>query len=353
MTVERQSALMSSGPHSDEARLLAAASRGDREAFAHLGEPYRRELRLHCYRMLGSFHEAEDLVQDTYLRAWRSVSHFEGRASFRTWLYRIATNACLNVLAARAPRIMPESRGAASDARPGPTPATEVPWLEPFPDAALEGLADARPGPDARYALRESVQLAFVAAIQHLPPRQRAALLLHDVLGWSAAEIAHLLATSVAAVNSALQRARATLDRERPGDHMPATADWDRGQDALLHRYLQAWEASDADSFAAMLRDDAVMSMPPWPEWYRGRAAIRAFFAWTSRPGGHGPFRLVATRANAQPAFAFYSRGLGAPEWRAHSLQLVGAHDGAITYIASFVTGSLVTACGLPYVLPD
>ena len=198
-------------PHQPSQRGRVPAA--DRDGFQHLAEPYRQELQLHCYRMLGSLHDAEDLVQETLLRAWRGLDRFEGRTALRGWLYRIATNTCLDALAdrARARRVLPEAHGSPSQRRPLGGPATEIAWLEPYPDTAHDGLADTAPGPEARFEMSEAVQLAFVAAIQHLPPRQRAVLLLCDVLGWSATETARLLDASVASVNSALQRARATL----------------------------------------------------------------------------------------------------------------------------------------------
>jgi RNA polymerase sigma-70 factor, ECF subfamily len=302
--------------------------------------------------MLGSLHDSEDLVQDTFLRAWRALERFEGRASFRTWLYRIATNACLNALSTRstARRILPERQSPPSAQMPPEEPALDIAWLEPYPDSALDGIADASPGPDARYELREAVQLAFVAAIQLLPPRQRAALLLHDVMGWSASDTARLLGTSTASVNSALQRARQTLEKRRPvGAPISVPPPGDR-QRALLERYVHSWERADVDGFVALLRDEAVLSMPPWREWYRGRDAIRTFFAWTSRSGGHGPFRLVPTAANRQPAFAFYSRWQSA-EWRAHSIQVLTVHGDSVAAMTSFVTPSLFSAFGLPAVL--
>src|SRR5438034_1644739 len=203
-------------PH--EAALLASAKGGDRRAFQQLTEPHRRELLVHCYRMLGSFHDAEDLVQETLLRAWRGLKSFDGRASTRYWLYRIATNACLNALATRASasRVLPETESPATEQMPDREPASDIAWLEPYPDSALEQIADEAPGPDVRYEMREAVQLAFIAAIQLLPPRQRAALLLRDVLGWSAADVARLLDASVASVNGALQRARAMIDKRFP-----------------------------------------------------------------------------------------------------------------------------------------
>jgi RNA polymerase sigma-70 factor (ECF subfamily) len=339
-------------PH--EAALLASAKGGDRRAFQQLTEPRRRELLVHCYRMLGSFHDAEDLVQETLLRAWRGLKGFDGRASTRYWLYRIATNACLNALATRASagRVLPETESPPTEQMPDREPATDIAWLEPYPDSALEQIADNAPGPDARYEMREAVQLAFIAAIQLLPPRQRATLLLTDVLGWSAAESARLLDSSVAAVNSALQRARTTLE-ERLAERAPRVAvAASEEQRALLERYVRAWESTDVDGFTALLKEDAVMSMPPWRQWYRGRAAIAAFFALTGRPGGHAPFRLVPTAANRQPAYAFYSRWQS-PEWRFHSIQLLTLHGDTIAAMTSFVMPPLASVFGLPAVLGD
>src|SRR6266446_4435927 len=238
-----------------------AASRqepaGDRSnrAFEQLAEPFRRELKVHCYRMLGSLHEAEDAVQETYLRAWRSFESFDGRGSFRAWLYRIATNACLDALASRkhAHRLLPDQRAPATTEMPDGTPATDVAWLEPYPDADLEGIADDAPNPEAKYTSRQAVQLAFVAVIQQLPPRQRAVLLLCDVLGWSAAEAAALLGGSIASVNSALQRSRETLARHHAAGRPPADAPTDPGQKKLLGRYVQAWEALDLEGFVSLL----------------------------------------------------------------------------------------------------
>jgi RNA polymerase sigma-70 factor (ECF subfamily) len=337
-----------------DVELLQRAKTGDRDAFQRLGEPHRAELQLHCYRMLGSLHDAEDLVQDTYLRAWRGLERFEARTSFRRWLYRIATNACLNALASRASsrRVLTDTSGEPSSGMPGREPASEIAWLEPYPDAALEQIADATPGPDARYELREAVQLAFIAAIQLLPPRQRAALLLRDVLGWSAAEVARLLDASVASVNSSLQRARSMIEKRLPADR-PRTAPMlppSHEQQALLERYLRSWEMADVGAFVALLKEDAVLTMPPWPLWYRGREAIGTFFAWTARPGGNGPYRLVPTAANGQPAFAFYSRFQGS-EWRSHSIQLLTIQDDLVAEMTSFVTSAQFQAFGLDAVL--
>jgi RNA polymerase sigma-70 factor (ECF subfamily) len=346
MTLDRE--------RTDEAALLALAKERDRGAFQQLTDRYRRELQVHCYRMLGSFHDAEDLVQETFLRAWRSVPSFDGRASMRHWLYRIATNACLNALASRARlgRVLPESQSPPTTQMPSREPASEIGWLEPYPDCALDGVADGAPGPEARYATREAVHLAFIAAIQLLPPRQRATLLLTDVLGWSARDSARLLGSSVAAVNSALQRARATLDERLPGGPPQCSLSPGETQRALLDRYVRAWETMDVDVFTALLKDDAVMSMPPWREWYHGRPAIATFFARTGRPGGHAPFRLVPTAANREPAFAFYSRWQS-PEWRFHSIQVVVVDGSRIEKLTSFVMPALASAFDLPDVLAD
>jgi RNA polymerase sigma-70 factor, ECF subfamily len=295
-------------PHDDT--LLASAKDGDRQAFQQLTERHRRELQVHCYRMIGSFHDAEDLVQETLLRAWRGLQGFAGRASTRYWLYRIATNACLSVLATRASagRVLPETHGPATEQMPDREPASDIDWLEPYPDSALECIADNAPRPDARYEMRESVQLAFIAAIQLLPPRQRVALLLHDVLGWSAVESARLLDSSVAAVTSALQRARVTLEERLPGGPPRIVTPASDAQRALLDRYVRAWETTDVDGFTALLKEDAVMSMPPWKQWYRGRAAIAAFFGRTGRPGGHAPFRLSVAAIRPASRCALYQR---------------------------------------------
>lgn len=314
-----------------------------KQAFVRLAEPFRPELRLHCYRMLGSVHEAEDLVQETYLRAWRSFEQFDD-GSFRAWLYRIATNACLNALESKksAQRLLPDQVSAATVKMPG-APAADVAWLEPYPDVDLEGVADAAPGPEARYAARESVQLAFVAALQQLPARQRAALMLCDVLGWPAAEAASLLESSTAAVNSALQRARETLAKTWPeGRTVPPI---DAAQQQLLVRYLKAWESHDADGFGALLKEDASVVMPPWLEWYVGRETIRAFFAkqWQTCAG----LRLRPTGANGQPAFGVYERAADG-RFAAHSLHVITFAGAEISTVTLFHEPKLFRAFGLP-----
>ncbi|HYZ01309.1 MAG TPA: sigma-70 family RNA polymerase sigma factor [Candidatus Binatia bacterium] len=332
---------------------IAGRTVRDPDTFQRLAEPYRRELQVHCYRMVGSRQDAEDLVQETYLRAWRGFDSFRGGASLRTWLYRIATNACLNAMARgpNAKRVLPESVVPPATGTPAGEPLTDVAWLEPYPDSELEGIPDAAPGPAARYEMREAVQLAFVAAIQHLPARQRAVLLLRDVLGWSAAETAGLLDTSVAAVNSALQRARATLAQRfpagRPGVQGPPVEDLDR---TLLDRYVRAWETADLDGFVSLLREDAVMTMPPLPEWYAGRDAVAAFFRWltTARFPEPGSFRLLPTAANRQPAFGVYIREGDDPVWRAHALQVVTIANGLVAAMTSFRSPAVFAAFGLP-----
>jgi len=336
-----------------------SASRSN-QSFERLTEPYRRELKVHCYRMLGSLHEAEDLVQETYLRAWRSFDGFDGTGSLRAWLYRIATNACLNALASRksAKRLLPDQHGAATLEMPDGKPATEVAWLEPFPDAELDRIADDATNPEARYAAGESVRLAFVAAIQQLPPRQRAVLLLCDVLGWSAAETAALLDGSTASINSALQRARETLSKHYPGDHSGVIstplAPPTQAQQELLGRYVRAWEALDVSAFVALLKEDAIYTMPPVAQWYSGRNAIRAFFAWAWK--FYSGCRLIPTSANGQPAFAAYTRVGADQQWKAHSIHLPELDQDRVVRLTLFVKPGgpeLFSAFGLPQILPD
>jgi RNA polymerase sigma-70 factor (ECF subfamily) len=338
---------MTSGELADDDALMALAKRGDGDAFERLAEPHRTELRLHCYRMLGSIHDAEDMVQETLLRAWRGIAAFEERASLRGWLYRIATNVCLDAIERRdrQRRVLPDLTGEPFDRMPDADGALDIAWLEPYPDAALVGVPDSAPTPDVRYELREAVQLAFIAAIQYLPPRQRAALLLRDVLGWSASEVAKLLDASVASVNGALQRARAVIDARLPSRRQSLFTPT-ASQREVLDRYLHAWERADVDAFVALLREDVVLSMPPWPNWYRGRSAVGSVFAWTARPGGNGPFRLLPTAANGQPAFAFYSR-FGGDVWRPHSIQVIELDGDSVASMTSFVTPTLFSAFGL------
>ena len=324
--------------------------------FERLAEPLRRELKLHCYRMLGSLHEADDAVQETYLRAWRSFAGFDARGPFRAWAYRIATNVCLDALATRknARRFLPDQRAPAAAEMPDGAPARDVAWLEPYPDSEMDGVADEAPNPEARYAAREAVELAFVAVIQELPPRQRAALLLCDVLGWSAAEAATLIGGSIASVNSALQRSRERLAKRRPEGRQAGARALDPGQEALLGRYLQAWEGLDLDDFVTLLKDDAIFAMPPMPQWYKGREAIRVFFDWAWN--GYAGFRLVPTAANRQPAFGLYSRAARDAPWAAHSIHLLALERDAISALTLFVKPDgprLFSAFGLPLILPE
>jgi RNA polymerase sigma-70 factor, ECF subfamily len=332
--------------------LFKRGSDDERQVFQRLAGPYRRELKLHCYRMVGSLQEAEDLVQESYLRAWRSRAEFDGSGSFRGWLYRIATNACLNILASRRRlrRVLPDALGPSAQGKPSPEPANEIAWLEPYPDEEIDHLPDAAPGPDARYETREAVRLAFVAAIQLLPPRQRAALLLCDVMGWSAEETARMLEASSASINSALQRARATLAKRFPKGRLDVPGAPDEAQRGLIDRYVRAWESADLDSFVALLRNDVVYSMPPWREWYQGRDEVRAFFTWAW--SHYGGFRLVPIAANRQPAFAIYSRAKSGGEWRAHTIQVVSMQDRAIAALTSFRDRRLFEPFGLPAALP-
>jgi RNA polymerase sigma-70 factor, ECF subfamily len=333
------------------------------DEFGRLAEPFRRELQVHCYRMLGSVHEAEDLVQEAYMRAWRSFDTFktvEG-GSFRAWLYRIATNACLNSLATwkDSQRFLPNQLAAANLQMPS-SPATDVAWLEPYPNAYLDGMGDERANPEARYAAHESVQLAFVAAIQLLPARQRAVLLLCDVLGWAAAEAATLLESSTASINSALQRARETLAKHYPAKHdtgsRPQIAPLSNPvQQRLLDRYLDAWQRHNVSGFVALLKEDATVIMPPWREWFVGRDTIGSFFgvAWKTCNG----LRLVPTGANGQPAFAVYELSTGPDvRWAAHSIHVLSFGQGNISTITMFVppTGpDLFKSFGLPLILPE
>jgi RNA polymerase sigma-70 factor (ECF subfamily) len=323
----------------------------DRLAFEQFTTIHRRELKLHCYRMMGSLHEADDLVQDTLLRAWRARSEFDGRGSVRGWLYTIATNSCLNALKARsrADRILQQPGQPPSNGRATGGSVAEVTWLEPYPDAELPDLVDGDPGPEARYETREAVQLAFVAAIQVLPPRQRASLLLSDVLGWSAVETAQLLGGSTASINSALQRARATLAARYPEGRPARRSQPNLEEGLLLERYMQAWQAANLAGFIELLREDATYHMPPWREWYQGREAIRGFFdtVWAN----FGGFRTVAIGANAQPAVAVYARSRQDPTWRAHSLHVIEPAEGGIASLTVYVGPlgpKLFPAFGLP-----
>jgi RNA polymerase sigma-70 factor (TIGR02960 family) len=286
---------------------MSRARAGDSDAFRELTEPHRRELQVHCYRMLGSFQDAEDALQDTLLAAWQSLPGFQGRASLRTWLYRIATNRCLNARrsASRRPAKEWDVPGVEP---PEPTRLGEVVWLQPFPGALLEGAIEVPLGPEARYEQTESISLAFVTALQVLPPRQLAVLVLRDVLGFHASEVAGMLDSTVGSVNSTLKRARASLQRRWPpaADREPPPASDSPAEDAVVARFVRAWESADVDALVALLTDDVFISMPPMPFEYQGRDVVARFCA--SLFGAGRRFDLVPTRANGQPAFGAYLR---------------------------------------------
>lgn len=312
------------------------------EAFQDLVHPYRRELAAYCYRMLGSLADAEDQVQETMLSAWRGIDGFEGRSSMRSWLYRIATNGCLDAIRRRPRRGMPAEHGAPADPlAPLADPDGELLWIEPAPASLWEG---APASPEASVSARESVQLAFVVALQHLPATQRAVLILREVVGWSAAEVAELLDTTVASVNSALQRARATLDAKR------ARPEATPANEALVARYIAAWESGDVSALAALLREDVITSMPPVAAWFQGREALRTFIA--PRIGGPGVQRVVRIQAADELVFAFYRR-MGGPTHDAHAIQVVRTAGDQVAEIHAFLDASLFPRFGLPVQLSD
>jgi RNA polymerase sigma-70 factor (TIGR02960 family) len=330
--------------------LMFAARGGDGTAFRELTEPYRRELQVHCYRMLGSLQDAEDALQDTLLAAWQGIEGFQGRASLRTWLYRIATNRCLN--ARRAARRRPAGEWNVPQVEPPePTRLGDIAWLEPFPDALLDGVIDLPPGPEARYEQTEAISLAFVTALQALPPRQLAVLILRDVLEFHAAEVADMLDSTVESVTSALKRARAGLRRRQP-----PTTDGERppvphspAENAIAARFVSAWESADLDALVALLTDDVFISMPPMPFEYQGRDVVIRFCASLFRAGRR--FDLVPTRANGQPAFGAYLR---APTGIRHGtglyvLTLTGDRIAAMTRFDN----SVLPFFGLPRCVPE
>jgi RNA polymerase sigma-70 factor (TIGR02960 family) len=314
--------------------VVAAARAGDQAAFAELVERHRRELHVHCYRMLGSFEEAEDVVQETFLRAWRNRESFEGGPGFRAWLYRIATNACLDALRRSSRRVASLHSFA------------EVPWLQPYPDRLLDEIAPRDAEPDAVVVAKETISLAFIAAIQLLPPRQRAVLILREVLGWSAGETASLLDTTVAGVNSALQRARATLQEQRPARrHDWSASDLSEDERRLLQGFIDAHERADAAAAVALVREDIRVTMPPHPWCFEGVAALAPLLhQGLTEPGD---WRLVPTRANRQPTAATYLRRPGDTEFRAFKFDVLRVEDGAIAEITTF-GATLFPEFGLP-----
>jgi RNA polymerase sigma-70 factor (TIGR02960 family) len=326
---------------------LSRARAGDEQAFRDLTDPYRRELHLHCYRILGSVQDAEDLLQETLLAAWRGLEQFEERSSLRSWLYRIATNRCLNALRASGRRPV-QARGDL----PRPTRIGEPLWLEPYPDAMLDGVPSVASGPEARYETKEAVALAFVTGLQHLPPRQRAVLVLRDVLGYQASEVAEMLDSSEASVNSALQRARATLDARLPANRERAPLPRSARERDLLARFAEAFENGDIDGVVALLTDDALLTMPPQPLEYEGHEAIAAFL--DDRFATHDGRRvvLVPTRANSQPAFGHYIEDPHAPVIRYFGVLVLTLEGDHIAGITRFGDSAILPRFGLPRTLP-
>jgi RNA polymerase sigma-70 factor (ECF subfamily) len=343
--------------------VVAAARAGDEAAFARLVERHRRELRAHCYRMVGSVDEAEDLVQETFLRAWRHIGGFEGRSTLRAWLYRIATNACLDALDGRARRVLPQDlEPATTEPGSGPTAAAmvaraDVSWLQPLPDHLWEPAADRDEEPEAVAVRRETIELAFIAALQHLPPRRRAVLVLRDVLGWPARQTAEHLGVSEASVTSALHRARTTLRErlpERRADWAPTTEPT-AAERAVVDRYMAAVERADLAAVADLLAEDVRAAMPPWSLWLAGRPAVMAALttSWDPRsPDYVGQFRMVATRANGQPAVATYLRAPGDDAHRAFAIGALRIEGGRIAEIVAFHDPTLFPAFGLPATAP-
>jgi RNA polymerase sigma-70 factor, ECF subfamily len=315
-----------------------------REAFAVAIERHRQELQVHCYRMLGSLEDAEDVVQETLLRAWRRRETFQGRSTLRAWLYGIATNACLDALERRSRRLLPPSLTPPADPLAPPLPPSEVGWLEPYPDRLLDEVADNDDGPHETIVARETIELAFLVAIQHLPPRQRAVLILRDVLGWNARETASIVDTTLIASNSALQRARETLRQYLPEERLRwgSSTTPDALESSLLARYMEAWDRSDVDGLVALLKEDARLAMPPTPAWYDGRASIGAFLA--AHPlGPNGPHHVhVPTRANRQPALAAFIRPKPGAALRPLGVQVLRISDGLIAEIDIFLQPQLV-----------
>ena len=335
-------------PGTPEGQLLRAASDGDQDAFARLVEPYRRELQAHCYRMLGSYADAEDAVQETLLRAWRSLARFEGRSSLRSWLYRIATNRCLTAIERRPKRVLPIDYAPAADPHDRPAdPVNDPVWLEPYPDLELgfEGLA----GPEARYEQREAVELAFIAALQHLPARQRAVLILRDVLGFSARETAGVLDTTPVSIDSALQRAHKTVDDKLPSLSQQQTLRLvgDDQLSDLVARYIDAFEQHDVDAVVSMLAEDVQMAMPPLPSWYSGREEVAGFLlAYPLR--GHRQWKMAATSANGQPAVATWLWDDDLDAFTPHSVSVLTLRGNQIVGIMAFLDPGALTPFRLP-----
>ncbi len=335
------------GRPSGEHELLDAARRGDESAYGKLVEPHRRELHAHCYRMLGSVSDAEDALQESLLRAWRGLPGFEGRSSLRSWLYRIATNTCLRMIERRPKRLLPADFGPAADhdERPG-APLVESVWVEPYPDEELGG---ERSAPEARYEQREAVELAFIAALQQLPARQRAALILCDVLGFSGSEVADALETTTASVYSALQRAHKAVDERLPERTQQATLRvlGDAALRDVVSAYVEAWERGDVDAVVSMLTEDALIAMPPMATWYRGREAVAWFLhGWPLAAGSS--WRLVPVGANGQLAFGHYIWNEASGRYLPHGINVLTMRGTQISEITAFLTPEAFGRFGLP-----
>jgi RNA polymerase sigma-70 factor (ECF subfamily) len=333
----------------NEQALLAAARDGDEGAFGQLIGSHRTALHAHCYRMLGSAQDAEDALQETLLNAWRALPRFEGRSSLRSWLYRIATNACLKMIERRPRRVLPIDYGPAADPHdPVAQPLVESVWLEPYPDTGIE-LEDRRASPDARYEKRESVELAFVAALQHIPARQRAVLILRDVLAFSAKEVAEALEMTPAAVDTALQRAHKTVDQRLPAQSQQATlrALGDDRLRELVGGFVDAWERNDVDSIVAMLTHDATITMPPQSTWYRGRDAVATFLRTVALAAGNH-WRLLPVTANGQLAFGEYRWNETAERFVGQAVMVLTLADSLIADITAFRGRERFADFGLP-----
>jgi RNA polymerase sigma-70 factor (ECF subfamily) len=331
------------------ASTLARARAGDEQAFGELTDPYRGELLRHCYQILGSVADAEDMLQETLLAAWRGLGSFEGRSSVRSWLHRIAVNGCLNALRdrSRRPREVPLMAEP-----PEPTRRTDPVWVEPYPDTLLEEAPDAAPGPEARYDSKESIELAFVTALQHLPPRQRTVLVLRDVLGYRTAEVAGMLDTTEASVKGALQRARTELQARLPADRNRAPMPDSPLERHVAGRFAAAVETGDIDAVLALLTSDAWLTMPPEPYEYQGPAAIAAFLRHRAAVRG-APLRVVPTRANTQPAFGLYLPCAQTPLARPYGMIVLTLTGDQISAITWFADSSIFPHFGLPRALPQ
>ena len=331
----------------NENKILGLARTGDQQAFEQLVEPYRRELLVHCYRILGSFEDAEDMLQETFVRVWKRLDSFEGRSSLRAWLYKIATNVCLDALDSRRVRGLPRELYAQGDpGAPLPPPSQEVIWIEPFPDA----LIDKEPNiyPEARYEVHESITLAFIAALQKLPGRQRAALLLCDVLGWSSNEAAEILDMTTTAINSALQRARETM--KQPSERKPRSSSLNEQFSSLLAKYVAAWEAADSAALVAVLREDVALTMPPIPVWFGGRVDVKAFLdGYLFKGPGERRLKLMPAQINGSPSFVVYGLNQDGV-YRAEALHILTIESGEIFEINDYLSfdGKLFEKLGLP-----